>query len=47
MKSKSASNTMKTQLRITRPNNNNHNAAGLNHRPETSDHFLQAASDLA
>jgi phosphatidylinositol-3-phosphatase len=31
MKSKSASNTMKTQLRITRPNNNNHlnNAAGF------------------
>ena len=31
MKSKSASNTMKTQLRITRPNNNNHlnDAAGF------------------
>ena len=31
MESKSASNTMKTQLRITRPNNNNHlnDAAGF------------------
>ena len=31
MKSKSASNTMKTQLRITRPNNNDHlnDAAGF------------------